>query len=299
VVTVSVLMPVYNTERYVGQAVQSILDQTFQDFELVAVDDGSTDRSADVVGRYAEQDARIRFVCAAHRGLTATRNETLDRAKGRYVAVMDADDISLPDRLARQVEYLDTHPECVLVGCRVQLMDPAGRPLRVVNVETTHAEIEGANLSFDRFIANNGYMARRQAVCDVGRYRQEFPLAEDRDLYLRLAERGRLANIPGVLYKYRQHLNSVCQARRRKLGECVVAAVRDACQRRGCRMPADMPSEQYYAPVSVREMHRAWAWWALQSGYLATARKHAVASVCRTPLSLDSWRLLACAARGY
>jgi glycosyltransferase involved in cell wall biosynthesis len=298
-VTVSVLMPVYNVEHYVGEAVESILCQTFKDFELVAIDDGSTDRSADVVRRYACRDDRIRFIAAPHRGITSTRNEALNMASGKYIAAMDADDISKPERLAKQVAYLDSHRQCVLVGCRVQLVDPAGRPLKVVNTETTHAEIDSADLSFDRFIANNGYMACRETVCEVGGYREAFPLAEDRDLYLRLAERGRLAHIPEVLYMYRQHLKNVCRSERRRLAECVVAAVRDACGRRGVTIPVDVPPEDYYEPISDGDIYRVWAWWALGSGQVSTARKHALASLFRLPWSAASWRLLYCAMRGY
>src|SRR3990172_5385939 len=135
VIMVSVLMPFYNAERYVGEAIESILCQTFKEFELVAIDDGSTDRSLEVVRGYACRDTRIRCFSSAHKGIAATRNETLSRANGKYIAVMDADDISLPERLAKQVAYLESHPECVLVGSWVQLMDSAGRPLRVVNQE--------------------------------------------------------------------------------------------------------------------------------------------------------------------
>lgn len=296
-VTVSVSMPIYNAEPYVGEAIQSILRQSFKDFELVAVDDGSTDRSAEVVRELASQDPRIRFVSREHAGITATRNETVRMAQGRYLAMMDADDISLPDRLAKQVAYLDSHPECVLVGSRVLLIDSDGEPLRVVNEQTTHEEIDAADLRFDRFIANNAYMVRRDVLCSVGQYREYAP-AEDRDLYLRLAERGQLAHLPEVLYQYRQHLKNVCRAERRRLAERVVAGVRDACRRRGLPMP-EMPPDEYYKPISLSDTYRAWAWWALGSGHVSTARKHAIASWLRLPWSLDSWRLMYCALRGY
>lgn len=297
-ITVSVLMPIYNAEPYLGEAIESILRQTFQDFELVAVDDGSADRSAEVARDYARRDSRIRFVAAVHRGITATRNETLNRATGKYIAVMDADDISLPERLAKQVAFLENHPECVLVGSWVQLMDSAGMPLRIANQEVTHSEIEAAALTYaGSYITTNGYMARRDKVCDVGQYR-DFAPAEDRDLYLRLAECGQLANIPEVLYQFRRHVNSACFAQRQKLSERTVAVVQDACKRRG-KAPPEMPPQEYYSRASVSETYRAWAWWALQSGYVATARKHAMATLWRTPLSLDSWKLLACAVRGH
>lgn len=119
---VSVMMLVYNTRRYVEAAVRSILDQTWTDFELILIDDGSNDGSEEILRRLAAEDARIRLVSRENRGIVASRNEAVGLARGRFIAVMDSDDLSRPDRLARQVEYLDANPDCVLVCCQMSTL---------------------------------------------------------------------------------------------------------------------------------------------------------------------------------
>ena len=122
--TVSVVMTVYNTERYVGEAVGSVLGQTFGDFEFVIVDDGSTDRSTTILKDFAARDPRIRLVSRPNTGIVAAANEGIGLARGRYLARMDSDDVCLPRRFETQVNYLEQHPECVLVGSRVTVVDP-------------------------------------------------------------------------------------------------------------------------------------------------------------------------------
>ena len=114
---VSVLMPAYNVEKYVGEAIESVLNQTFTDFEFIIINDGSTDNTAKIIADYAKKDKRIRFVNhRKNQGLIAVLNEGLDLCRGEYIARMDSDDISLPERFAKQIAYLDAHPECGVLG---------------------------------------------------------------------------------------------------------------------------------------------------------------------------------------
>src|SRR5262245_19749735 len=113
---ISACMPAHNTERYVGQAIESILNQTLGDFELLIIDDGSTDGSLEVPRRYPGRDPRIRLTSRPNKGVAYTRRELAEQARGEFLACMDADDVALPHRFARQVEYFRAHPECVLVG---------------------------------------------------------------------------------------------------------------------------------------------------------------------------------------
>src|SRR4051812_26679567 len=122
--TVSVLMAVYNGEQYLREAVNSILSQTFKDFEFIIIDDGSTDRSPELLASYARADSRVKLISRPNKGLTKSLNEGLHAARGEFVARMDGDDISLPERFERQVSYLREHPEVVLVGSRVEFIDP-------------------------------------------------------------------------------------------------------------------------------------------------------------------------------
>jgi glycosyltransferase involved in cell wall biosynthesis len=122
---ISVLMPVYNTERYVAEAVESILAQTFRNFEFLIIDDGSTDRSLSILKRYAERDPRIYLVSRPNTGYVIALNEMLAMARGEFIARIDADDIALPERFEVQVAYLREHPEVVCLGSKVQFIDEA------------------------------------------------------------------------------------------------------------------------------------------------------------------------------
>src|SRR5687767_4638410 len=126
---VSVMVPVFNTGRFVAATVESLLGQTFGDFELVVIDDGSRDESPEVLRELAGRDKRVRLTCRENRGIVTTRNEMLAQARGKYVAVNDSDDVSMPDRLARQVEFLDRHSDVVCVGGAFDMIDAAGRRL--------------------------------------------------------------------------------------------------------------------------------------------------------------------------
>lgn len=294
---VSVCMPVYNGERYLREAVDSILNQSFGDFELLILDGGSTDGSPAILQDYAARDPRIRLTSRPGMRLTASLNEMLDQARGEFIARMDADDISLPERLERQVQYLRGHPECVLVGSAALVIDPEGDPLSVWFTETTHEVLDARNLDLsllESSLCHPAVMMRRRIVLDAGKYDMGC-LAEDLDLWLRLAERGRLANLPEPLLKYRFHSSNKNRADRAQdaLRQIIVQARR----RRG--LP-EQPSSPPPAPPSTgpESYHALWAWQALGSGHVRTARKHARRLVLTAPFSSESWRLLYCTLRG-
>ena len=295
---ISVLMPAYNTERYVAEAVESILGQTFTEFEFIIVDDGSTDGSLAVLRRYAAQDSRIRLVSRPNTGIVGALNEGLSLAQGELIARMDGDDVSLPKRLELQVAYLDDHPRCVAVGCRVLMVDPDGAPLRITCEELEHDEIVAAELRGWTAIENASATYRRCAVMEAGGYRKECETAEDLDLFLRLAERGDLANLPDVLYEYRQHFRRICHCRRGEQARITREVLKEARARRGLPVPNDIMAPDVSGVLSEADQHRTWAWWALRAGHVRTARKHALAAVLKAPLSRLSWRVLACSIRG-
>ena len=194
---ISVLMPVYNAELYVAEAVESVLAQTFTDFELITIDDGSTDRSSRILEGYAGLDSRIRLVSRPNTGIVGALNEGASMARGEIIARMDADDVSLPERFAKQFEYLLAHPDCDAAGSRVLLIDPEGAPICEINEERSHEEIDRAHMSRRTgAITHPAAMMRSEALHAVGGYRQECLWAEDFDLFLRMAEIGRLANLP-------------------------------------------------------------------------------------------------------
>jgi glycosyltransferase involved in cell wall biosynthesis len=296
---VSVLMPVSNAERYVAEAVESILTQSFGDFEFLVIDDGSKDDSLSILNHFAGQDPRIRVVSRPNTGIVRALNELLDMSRGELIARMDADDISLPMRLESQVDYLRAHPSCLAVGGRVLVVDPEGEALCEWCREQTHEEIDSKNISEGGFVlCHPSVMMRREAVIKVGKYRERFYAAEDLDLFLHLAEHGRLANLPQIVLKYRMHTSSISHTQRARQVESVRGAIMDAYVRRGLNDAPKLAAGRGEEP-SLARLYERWGWWALMAGNVSTARKYAKARLRRVPLSISSWRLLYCAIRGY
>ena len=304
--TVSVLMPVYNAERYVAEAVESILAQTFTDFEFIIIDDGSTDGSLGILRDYAARDRRINLVSRENRGFSATLNEGLQVCRAELVARMDADDIALPDRLHHQVPFMRDHPEVSVCGTDIYWTDDNACLLRRERVRTSHDDIMAAlRMSLVLGICHPTAILRKSIVNRLGGYRHELCPAEDQDLWFRCAEVSRLANISIPLLKYRMHSASMCGSsgdRLPAIGQLVVELHDERVRVGSDRL---MRGEPVVVPRGIDSSeagpsrHRTWAWWALGSGYVNTARKHAFATLRAAPFSPASWRVMACALRGY
>jgi glycosyltransferase involved in cell wall biosynthesis len=296
---VSVLMPVYNGARYVAEAVDSILAQSFGDFEFMIVNDGSTDRSEKILREYETRDNRIRVISRPNTGIVGALNDGLAQCKAELIARMDADDVSLPQRFERQVQYMRDNPDCVAVGSRVIGIDPYGCELFRSEHKLIHTEIDAELLNGVGWaIVHPAVMMRAQAVKAIGGYRPLFQWVEDLDLFLRMAEHGRLANLNEFLLNYRQHTESVNRTRAAQQAELADACVRDAYQRRGQTPPAGWKFVPKPKPPKDVQL-RTWAWRAMKAGNVPAARKHAVELWKTAPLSVESWRTLLCAMRGY
>jgi hypothetical protein len=201
---VSVVMPVYNGAAYLAEAVESILAQTFGDFELLAVEGNSTDASPAILAGYAVRDGRVRVVPQTGHGLIAALNQGVGAARGEFIARMDADDVALPERFARQVRFLREHPTVAAVGTAMQAIGPDG--IRYWRMDyPTHPAAVRDMLTKASCLGHPSVMARRAALDAVGGYRSALRDAEDYDLWLRLADRFELANLPDVLMRYRCH----------------------------------------------------------------------------------------------
>jgi glycosyltransferase involved in cell wall biosynthesis len=297
--TLSVLLPAYNAARYVAEAVESILAQTYTDFEFLIVDDGSTDDTPKILRRYAERDRRIHFVSRPNTGYVIALNEMLARARGEFIARMDADDIALPRRFECQMSYLSAHPECVMIGSRVVIIDPDGSPLSEMGEALTHEEIDSALMTArGQIVYHPSVIIRKQSILDVGAYRPEHNTAEDLDLFLRLAEIGRIANLAEPLLRYREHMGKVGHIHAAEQAETIRRVLQAAYQRRGQDLPREIFEKKDYL-VDSTERQRNWAWWALSAGNVTTARKHAVGCLIRDPFSVETWRVLYCALRGH
>ena len=202
---VSVVMPAYNGEPYLKAAVDSILEQSFGDLELIVVDDCSTDGTPDTLRAYA--DPRLRILRnEVNLGIVGALNRGLSAATGKYVARMDADDISHPDRLARQVAYMDANPGVLLTGTRVDFIDGNGEPLkRNIVLPTDDKAIRLQSAFFPAFV-HPTVMIRGETLRRHGlRYVEAFRYAEDYDLWTRIMALGEVANLPEPLLSYRTH----------------------------------------------------------------------------------------------
>jgi len=207
---VSVLMAVYNGEKYLPEAIESILNQTFTDFEFLIVDDGSTDRTQEIINSY--QDPRIKLISNPENvGLTRSLNRGLDRARGEYVARMDSDDISVPERFAKQQTYMDAHNEVAVCGTWARDIDAEGQ---VTGVRETPV---GDDLEREYWrpspIIHPSAMIRRAHLNGL-RYDEQIRYAQDFDLWLRLKPHHKLANLPEHLLFYRVHSDSITLAQR-------------------------------------------------------------------------------------
>jgi glycosyltransferase involved in cell wall biosynthesis len=296
--TISVLMPVYNTARFLEEAIQSVLAQTFADFEFIILDDGSTDGSIDIVRRFAERDDRIRFVPLEHRGYVSVLCHGLSLCRGEFIARMDSDDVCMPERFEKQINFMRANPDVVACGSRITVVDPFGSPLDHPQHKLAHEEIEQELLfGVGWAMVHPVVMMRRDAVMKVGNYRDDLVVSEDLDLFLRLAEHGKVANLPEVLLHYRQHLQSVNYTKYDQQKAVKRQICGEAYKRRGLPMPADWAfRERKILPHA--EQYRRWGWAAMRNKNPAVARKHAWAALQKSPLSIDSWRLTVCAIRG-
>jgi len=209
---VSVLMPVFNSEAYVGAAIESILAQTFSDFELVIIDDASQDGSADVIRSYAQRDARIRFFPLERNvGIADVRNHALASARGKYIAVLDSDDVSLPERLRKQLRFLEANPHIGALGARFREVDQNLKPLREQLNPLSHPLIVLNMFIGGGFILHSTLVTRREILCAIGGYEAGRRKFDDLELHSRLLAETqiRYANLPDILVLYRRHKQSV------------------------------------------------------------------------------------------
>lgn len=206
---ISVLMPVFNGERYLREAVDSILSQTLADFEFIIINDGSTDRSAEILSAYA--DPRLKIIHNhSNIGVSLSLNKGLDSALGEYVARMDSDDISLPERFARQVAFMDSHPEIAVCGTWVKVIDATGRIVRCRPTPTG----EDLELNYWRHnpLIHPSVMIRVSQLGEL-RYDGHILYAQDFDLWFRIKSKYNLRNIPEYLLLYRMHKENITKAK--------------------------------------------------------------------------------------
>lgn len=206
---ISIIMPVYNEEKFIKPCMESILNQTFSDFECIIIDDGSTDNTLSILQSY--KDKRLKIISRENKGLIASLNEGVGLAKGDYIARMDGDDIMMLDRLEKQIKFLESNPNIVGVGGGLEEMRVDGTHIRTAIYD------HNANPILDVFWKEHSNMPGSTLLgkTDLIKkilYNPYYKHAEDRDLLLRLSEHGDLRNLQEPLIKYRRHAGSVTKS---------------------------------------------------------------------------------------
>ncbi len=210
---VSVLMPVYNNGPYLDQAIQSLLGQSYTNFEVILINDGSTDDSKSCLDQWSRRDARLRVIHQSNQGLTASLNEAAKLATGKYLARMDGDDICEPERFELQVARMQACPELAAVGAWSVRIDQDGLPFGVRRWETDRSRLKQRLLEGKGGLCHPLAMIRKSAFEQVGGYDTRFQTSQDKLLWLRLLQVGPLENLPDCLLRYRVHGQSISQAR--------------------------------------------------------------------------------------
>lgn len=233
---VSVVMPFRDAGGFIEEAVRSVLDQTYRRLELIALDDGSSDNGPEIVERIAQSDSRVRLIREGARGFVRSVNRGVELARGEYIARMDADDACLPERLAQQVAFLDAAPDVGVVGGQILaiLDDATVIPPWWIDNPLEHDAIVQA-LAQRNSIYHPTALIRRSVLEAVGGYRPAFTVVQDYDLWLRLAERTRLANLPNRVLRYRFHSGQATERNMEQAYLCTWSARYAAHERRSGR----------------------------------------------------------------
>jgi glycosyltransferase involved in cell wall biosynthesis len=205
---ISVVLPVYNGGVFLSKAIESILNQTYADFEFIIINDGSKDGSKELIDLYAAQDNRIIAVHQENAGLVASLNRGVALAKAPLIARMDADDIAFPERFAKQFAYLQQHPDVVVLGTSIRLIDENEKPIYDMRYPVRAKEVAKSMFRTNP-MAHPTVMMRTDIVREAGGYNPLYQYNEDYDLWLRLSEKYKLANLPDIYLLYRQHPHKV------------------------------------------------------------------------------------------
>jgi hypothetical protein len=298
---VSVIIIAFNREAMIGDAIASILAQTMPDFELIVVDDGSTDRTVKVVE--AIRDPRLRLIVhEKNQGIPAARNSGLEAAAGRYVAWLDSDDLARPDRLAIQADYLDAHPSIALIGAHSGLIKPNGRRSRMPRPRPRRHEQIMPMLLFRTPLLQSSFMGRAEILKRLP-YRLEFPVSEDLDMLIRLARDHRIENIRVTLVDRRAHSGQIVRRSLQPIAERKRVLFRESLAGLGIQ-PSDDDLDRHIVLGRIRDaqIDRTFLDWSRQwlEGIVAANRSHRIYDPAGLAHAVRWvwWRACAAALRG-
>lgn len=214
---VSVITAVYNGEKYLTEAIESVLAQTFIDFEYIIVDDGSTDKTPEIIKEFVRRDSRINTVRIENSGPANARNVALQMAKADWIAVLDADDVCLPSRLKEQIGFVKDHPECILVGSGCMEITTDGRLIKEHYYPSDHDKLFKNLEKRSKFFPHSSNFYKRMLGSIAIRYNERYPASQDYNLWLVLSDLGKIGCVNNILVKLRKHNSSISNIESGKL----------------------------------------------------------------------------------
>lgn len=250
---ISVMTSCYNSSRYLKEAIESILDQTFINYEFILINDGSKDHTLNIIREYAAKDARIVIIDKENTGLTDSLNVGLSRARGTWIARMDDDDISLPNRFEKQLNVISSSNDIILLGSGCITIDENGRELKRYTYPSEHksflSSIERGHSTFPHTSA----LFRLDVARKLNGYRRRMNGSEDLDLWLRLSAQGRIACIPEPLLKLRKHSESITAKNERLLILSTACVLSHLLRKDGLPDPVDGSEDNYLEFINFIE----------------------------------------------
>ncbi|MEI6304722.1 MAG: glycosyltransferase [Candidatus Taylorbacteria bacterium] len=224
---VSVIMPAFNREKFIAESIRSVLNQSFTDFELIIIDDGSKDKTVAVASEFLS-DERVKIVKnQTNLGIPKTRNKALSIARGRYIAPLDSDDIWLDrEKLRKQVEFLDENSDYAMLGGGIMHIDVDSKPIKKVLFPIYDSLIRNIVLQYNPF-AQSSLLYRKSAALECGGYSTEYKICDDYDLWLKIGTKHKFTNIPQVLTGYRIHGENITKTKRLTAAREILEIVRN------------------------------------------------------------------------
>ena len=231
----SVLMPVFNSERFVAEAIESILKQSFKDFEFLILDDASADNSLKIIKDFKKKDSRIKvFQNERNLGVVESRNKLINLSKGKYIAWLDSDDIAFKSRFEIQIKFLENHPEIGMAGAYPIIIDENSKKTGKWRFETDPQKLKIELFFHSPFLSSS--VVIRKSCLPQNFYDSRFPVAEDFDLYSKISEHCEVANIPEILVKYRTNSKGLSKSNTEKMEQLSVQVIKEHAERLGIKL---------------------------------------------------------------